>query len=93
MQMKFDPTWVKTTIDTHAHPSGILTTVSPGGFDFVDIERKQVLHESRFMRLLATPKSRDALIALFRESITGPRGRIPGLAQGDDGVYVYGGWA
>ncbi|KAL5313515.1 hypothetical protein ACEPPN_017935 [Leptodophora sp. 'Broadleaf-Isolate-01'] len=91
MQMKLDHTGGKTTIATHAHPSGILSTVWPGNSDFVDIDPKKVLHESRFVRLLATPTSRDCLATLFRQNFV--KGELLSWLNGDDGVYVCGGWA
>ena len=93
MEMKLDPTGGKTTIATHAHPCGILATVWPGDYDFVDIDPKKVLHESRFVRLLATPTSRDYLAALFRENVAGADGETLKWLNGDDGVYICGGWA
>lgn len=91
MQMKFDKTRGKTTVATHAHSSGILATVWPGDSNLAEIDPKRVLHKSRFVRLLATPTSRDYLATLFRE-------KIPGMESlewlnGDDGVYICGGWA
>ena len=91
MQMKLDHTGGKTTIATHAHPSGILATVWPGDSNFAGIDPKKVLHESRFVRLLATPTSRDYLAALFREKFAG--GETLTWLNGDDGVYICGGWA
>ena len=73
IQMQLDPTLVQTRINTHAHPSGIVTTVSSGAFDFVGNERKKVLHGSRYMRLLAPPASRGSLTALFGGASLDPR--------------------
>jgi hypothetical protein len=68
-----------------------LATVWPGAYDFVDIDPKKVLHESRFVQLLAIPSSRDYLAALFRKSLTGPKGEALAWLNGGDGVYVCGG--
>ncbi|KUJ12152.1 FAD/NAD(P)-binding domain-containing protein [Mollisia scopiformis] len=91
MQMKRDHIGGKTTIATHAHPCGVLSTVWPGNSNLMDLDQAKVLHESRFVRLLATPTSRDYLATMFRERDVGDSNST--WRNGDDGVYVCGGWA
>ena len=91
MQIKLDSTGGKTTVATHAHPSGVLVTVWPGNQDLVSIDRSKILHESKFVRLLSDTTSRNSLAGLFRERFNKSK-ESPWL-NGEDGVYVAGGWA
>jgi hypothetical protein len=56
----------KTTVATHAHPSGVLVTVWPGELDLIHIDESKILHDSHFVRLLSAPASRQALASLFK---------------------------
>jgi hypothetical protein len=91
MQMKLDSTGRKTTVATHAHPSGVLVTVWPGNQDLVSIDKRKILHESKFVRLLSNPASRNCLAGLFRERFN--KGKESPWLHGEDGVYIAGGWA
>lgn len=68
----------------HEHPNSILVTTNP----LSPIDPSKTLHSATFTRVLRTPQSRHLINELFREEAP----RSDGWRNGDDGVYLAGGW-
>lgn len=79
-----------TTEAIHEHPNSLLVTTNP----LSPIDRSKTIQSATFTRVLRTPQSRLLINEIFHE---GGKPRDPstlgdGWHNGDEGVYLTGGW-
>lgn len=77
-----------TTESVHEQPHGILITTNP----LLPLNEAKVIRSARFTRVLRTPHSRLLINSIFRDHRSSVSICSSTWRNGDDGVYLAGGW-